>query len=268
MPRMDSVLPRGSRSIPLAVSVLALLGFTFFALPMAGLLSRAPWQGMRAALFSSVTVEAVSLSVAVSTVSLAIAVTIGLPLAWILARARMTGKRILRALITVPMVLPPVVAGIGLLSAFGRRGLFGGSLEAAGIHLPFTTAGAIVAATFVSAPFLILSLEAGFRSLDEELEDAARSLGASEWRVFRTITVPGLRPSLLAGGALAFARALGEFGATITFAGNLRGRTQTAPLAVFEIFQTDPGAATMLSLLMLAFSFVLIFLLQAHLEER
>jgi molybdate transport system permease protein len=152
------------------------------------------------------------------------------------------------------MVLPPVVAGVGLLTAFGRRGLLGGALAAAGISIPFTTAAVVLAATFVSAPFLVVTLEAGLTGLDRRLEDAAATLGASDARILATVILPGLKPSLAAGVALAWTRALGEFGATITFAGNLRGRTQTMPLAVYEMLQTDAGAAITVSVVLLAIS--------------
>jgi molybdate transport system permease protein len=150
------------------------------------------------------------------------------------------------------MVLPPVVAGVGLLTAFGRRGILGGALEAFGISIPFTTAAVVLAATFVSTPFLVVTLEAGLAGLDRRLEDAAATLGASDARILATVVLPGLAPSIAAGMALAWTRALGEFGATITFAGNLRGRTQTMPLAVYETLQTDPAAAIALSVALLA----------------
>jgi molybdate transport system permease protein len=153
------------------------------------------------------------------------------------------------------MVLPPVVGGVALLLAFGRRGLVGAQLDAIGVHLPFTTAGAVIAETFVAMPFLVLTLEAAFRSTDRRLEDAARTLGASRWTVFRRVTLPLVRPSLLAGIVLCWARALGEFGATITFAGNLPGVTQTLPLFVFlKLESTDADAAIVLSLVLVAVS--------------
>jgi molybdate transport system permease protein len=158
----------------------------------------------------------------------------GFPLAWVLARGRFRGKALLRGLCTLPMVLPPVVGGIALLLAYGRKGLIGEPLDRAlGFSLPFTTAGVIVAESFVSMPFFVITLESGLRSMNTRLEDAARSLGASRWTVFRRVTLPLIAPSLAAGAVLAWSRALGEFGATITFAGNLPGVTQTAPLAIY-----------------------------------
>jgi len=183
-----------------------------------------------------------------------ISLVLAFPAAWALARVPFPGRRVVRAVVVLPIVLPPVVAGVALLAALGRLGLIGGLLERAGVRLVFTTAGAALAAAFVSAPFLVLALEAGFRSIDRRFEDAGRSLGASRWYVFRRVTLPQLRPALAAGLVLTWARALGEFGATITFAGNFRGTTQTLPLAVFQALQTDPGAAYVVSLLMLAAS--------------
>lgn len=258
----------GRRRVPLPMIALACLGAIFFVLPLLALALRAPWSDGWSLVTSRAALEPILLSFLVAAVAVVFAATVGLPLAWLLARGAFPGRRVLRALVTVPMVLPPVVAGLGLVHALGDEGLLGGALDAFGVRLSLTTAGAIVAAAFVSAPFLVLSLEAGFANVDRDLEDAARTLGAGEARIFTTITLPALRPAFAAGGSLAFTRALGEFGATITFAGNLRGRTQTAPLAVFEFFQSDPGAALMLSLVMLCTSFLLILLLRAHLEER
>jgi molybdate transport system permease protein len=160
---------------------------------------------------------------------------------------------------TLPMILPPVVGGVALLFAFGRRGLFGQALDTLfGIRFPFTTTGAILAATFVSMPFLVLTVEAGLRSMDRRYEDAARTLGAGRWLVFRRVTLPLIGPSVFAGGVLCWARALGEFGATITFAGNLPGTTQTLPLAVYIALETRPEVAIMLSLVLLAVSLAIL----------
>jgi molybdate transport system permease protein len=167
--------------------------------------------------------------------------------------------------VVLPLVLPPVVGGVGLLAALGRRGLVGRFLDPLGVQLAFSTAGAVVAATFVSFPLLVLAVEAGLRSLDPRLEAAAASLGASRWYTLRQVTLPLLAPQIGAGLALAWARALGEFGATITFAGNLRGRTQTLPLAVYETLQTDPDAAIALSLVLVALSALVLGLLRERL---
>ena len=258
--------PERAGGLQSSLVALAGLGAAFFILPLVALVAQAPWSRSIAALTSSFSRDALTLSLLVGTGALLLSLLIGLPLAWVLARASFPGRTLLRGLVTVPMVLPPVVAGIGLLSAFGRSGLLGRPLEVLGLDVALSTMAAVLAAAFVSAPFLILTLEAGFARVDPELEDAARTMGAREWRTFRTVTLPSLRPSLAAGGALCFARALGEFGATITFAGNLRGRTQTAPLAIFEAFQTDPGLALLLSLLLLGFAALLVILLRVRLS--
>jgi molybdate transport system permease protein len=250
---------------PLFVAALAVAAAVFFALPLIGLVAEAPWGSVGTALLTRQVARAAALSAVASTVSVGLGLALALPLAWVLARARFPGRRWLRGLVVLPMVLPPVVAGVGLLTAFGRRGLLGGTLEAIGISIPFTTAAVVIAATFVSTPFLVLTLEAGLAGLDRRLEDAAATLGASDARVFRTVVLPGLKPSLAAGVALAWTRALGEFGATITFAGNLQGRTQTTPLAVYEILQTDPGAAILLSVALLAVCLVAVVLVRGGL---
>ncbi len=207
--------------------------------------------------------QALWLSLVSSTLSLGLSVVLGVPLAWLLARGRFRGRRLLRAFCVLPMVLPPVVGGVGLLLAFGRRGLVGGPLaELTGVTIPFSTTALVLAATFVAMPFLIVTVEAGFRSVDHRLEDAAATLGASRWTVLRRVTLPLLRPSLLAGAALAWARALGEFGATITFAGNLPGRTQSVPLAVYLELERDRDAAVLLSLVLLVISVAVLVLLR------
>ena len=185
----------------------------------------------------------------------ALALLMGVPLAWVYARIEFPGRSLLRALTTLPMVLPPVVGGIALLLAFGRRGLVGGWLDSSfGITLPFTTAGAVMAETFVAMPFLVLTVEAGLRTMDRRYEEAARTLGAGRWTVFSRVTMPLIAPSLVAGAVLCWARALGEFGATITFAGNFPGVTQTMPLAVYLLLETNPEASFVLSLVLLCVS--------------
>ena len=237
---------------PRYLVVLAMLAAGFFALPLVGLLAEASWTSVGSTLLSPRVASAVGISLIASGSAVALGLVLALPLAWVLARTRFPGRRWLRGLVLLPMVLPPVVAGVGLLTAFGRRGLLGGALEAIGISIPFTTAAVVLAATFVSTPFLVVTLEAGLTALDRRLEDAAATLGASDARVLATVVLPGLGPSIAAGMALAWTRALGEFGATITFAGNLRGRTQTMPLAVYETLQTDAEAAIALSIALLA----------------
>lgn len=241
-----------------AVVVVVAWAALFFALPLVGLGARVPWTRAPSLLLSPVFLEALGLSVGVALGALGLAVVVGVPVAAVLARGTLPGRGLLRALVSLPLVLPPVVAGIGLLLAFGRRGPLGGLWE-----LPFTTAGAVVAATFVSAPFFILSVEAGFARVDPLLVDAARALGAGRWLLWRAVWLPALRPSLVTGASLCFARALGEFGATITFAGNLQGRTQTMPLLVYGLMADDPGAAALAAVVLLGVAVVVVVGLRA-----
>ena len=249
--------PDGRRPAPAPVPfvILAGAGATFFLLPLLGLLVGAPWRSTWVLLTSSEALTALRLSLIASLSATAIALLLGVPLAWVYARVSFPGRAILRALTVLPMVLPPVVGGVALLLAFGRRGLLGGWLaDVFGIHLPFTTAGAILAETFVAMPFLVITVEAGLRSMDTRFEDAARTLGARRWTVLWRVTLPLVRPSLVAGTVLCWARALGEFGATITFAGNFPGRTQTMPLAVYLALESSPQSAILLSLVLLLVS--------------
>ncbi|MEE2768606.1 MAG: ABC transporter permease [Actinomycetota bacterium] len=240
---------------PRTVLAAAGLGVAFLALPVLGLLQRTPWTGLGDLLTRPAVADALMLSVLVSLVAAAVILVLGTPLAWVLARVQVPGRRVLRALVVLPMVLPPVVGGTALLFALGRRGLVGQWLDAwFGVTLPFTTAGAVVAATFVALPFYVVAVEGALRAGSDHLEQMASTLGARPLTVLRRITLPRLMPAIGAGLALAWARALGEFGATITFAGNLPGRTQTLPLATFLALETDPEAALALSLLMLAIS--------------
>jgi molybdate transport system permease protein len=234
---------------------LAGVGAAFFLIPLIGLVLRTPWASTWEQLRSPDVLTALRLSLLASFSATAIALVFGVPLAWTFARLSFPGRAALRAVTVLPMVLPPVVGGVALLLAFGRRGLLGGWLASSlGIHLPFTTAGAIIAETFVAMPFLVITVEAGLRSMDTRFEDAARTLGASRWTVLWRVTLPLVRPSLVAGAVLCWARALGEFGATITFAGNFPGRTQTMPLAVYLALESNPDAAIVLSLVLLAVS--------------
>lgn len=252
------------RRLPVGVVALAALGAAFVLLPVAGLIDRAPWDQARELLSSDIAVDGLRVSLVVSLGAAAMSILVGVPLGLLLGRTSFPGIALVRALALLPLVLPPVVAGIGLLTAFGRRGLLGGPTRAIGLELPFTTAGAALAAAFVSFPFVVLAVEAGLRSLDTRLEDAAASLGGSRWYVLRRVTLPMLAPQLVAGTVLAWARALGEFGATITFAGNFRGETQTMPLAVFEALQSDPGAATLLSLVLVVASLGILIALRGR----
>jgi molybdate transport system permease protein len=248
-----AVAARGALPWPLAVP--AALAVLFLVLPLAGLVIRAPWRGLPKILADSQVLDALRLSLVCASVATAVSLVLGVPLAWVLARSQVRGISVLRALVTLPLVLPPVVGGIALLLAFGRQGILGRYLDQwTGITLPFTTAGVIVAETFVAMPFLIITVEGAFRAADRGYEEAAATLGASRLTVFRTVTLPLIAPSLLAGAVLCWARALGEFGATITFAGNTQGLTQTMPLAVYNAFESDPEAAVALSLVLLVVS--------------
>ena len=235
---------------------LAAVTVVFLVVPFLALLQRTPWTGLGELLGRPLVVDALRLSLLTSLAATTIALVFGIPLAWLLARQPFPGRSVIRALVLLPMVLPPVVGGAALLFAFGRRGLLGEPVyDQTGFLLPYSTWGVIVANTFVAMPFLIITVEAGLRSMDRRYEDAAATLGASSWVVFRRITVPMVAPSIVAGAVLCWARALGEFGATVTFAGNLQGRTQTMPLAVFLALESgDRQAAIALSLLLIVVS--------------
>ena len=254
---------RGVRTGPL-LAVLAAVGLALTIGPLAALVARAPWSRMLATASDPAIAAAARLSVATSLAAVVLSALVGIPLAWVLARVEFRGRRLVRALVLLPMVLPPVVAGIALLTALGRTGVLGPLLERAGIALPFTAAGTTLAQAFVAAPFLIAAAEAGFAGTDRGLEDAALGLGASRWLVWRTIILPAVRPSLLAGLALCWARALGEFGATITFAGSLRGRTETLPLAAYRELQTDPAGAVAVGVVLLAISLAVLLSLRGR----
>jgi molybdate transport system permease protein len=237
----------------------AVAGLVFLVLPLAGLLVRAPWPTLPQRLAEPQVLEALRLSLVSATVATGVCLLLGVPLAWLLARVEFPGRRLVRALVTVPLVLPPVVGGVALLLVLGRRGLVGQWLEAGfGITLPFTTAGVIVAEAFVAMPFLVISVEGALRGADRRFEEAAATLGASRWTVFRRVTLPLVMPGVIAGAVLCWARALGEFGATITFAGNFPGTTRTMPLAVYLALETEPEAAIVLSLVLLAVSVIIL----------
>jgi len=245
--------------VPWALGIPALVGAAFLLVPLAGLLLRAPWGGVGGLLTDANVAEALRLSLVCATTATVISLVLGVPLAWVLARVRAPGMTLLRALVTLPLVLPPVVGGVALLLAFGRQGVLGRLLESwTGIPLPFTTAGVVVAETFVAMPFLVVTVEGAFRAADRGFEEAAATLGASRLGVFRRVTLPMVAPSLGAGAVLCWARALGEFGATITFAGSFPGRTQTMPLAVYLALESDPEAAIALSLVLLVVSVVIL----------
>ena len=244
---------RGVRSVAAIAALFAL----FLGLPVVALVARALFDGSLATTITSrVVLDALLLSLVTTAVSLVLTVVFGLPLAYVLARRTFVGKGWLEAIIDLPIVLPPSVAGLALLIVFGRRGLFGGPFELLGIAIPFTTVAVVLAQTFVSAPFFIRSARTGIASVDRDLEDAARVDGASERQLFRAITVPLASAALAAGLVMTWARSLGEFGATIMFAGNIGGRTQTLPLVVYSEFQAgdlDSSIAAAAILVLAAF---------------
>jgi molybdate transport system permease protein len=245
---------------------LATIAVGFFVLPLVGLVARAPWSDLWSQLSDPATRDALRLSLECSLAATALAVVFGIPLAWVLARVEFPGRRLARACVILPMVLPPVVGGVALFLAFGRRGVVGQYLDDwIGLRLPFTTGGAIIAETFVSMPFFVITVEAALRGFDQRYEDAAATLGARRWTRFRRVTLPLISPSIAAGAALAWARALGEFGATITFAGSFQGKTETVPLAIFLKFESgNTDAAIALSLVLVAVSLAVLISLRDH----
>ncbi|WP_416237902.1 molybdate ABC transporter permease subunit [Streptomyces sp. NEAU-W12] len=245
----------GGQGVPLPLLLPALLALAFLLVPLLALLVRAPWQSMPEQLTSPAVWQALRLSLVCATAATAVSLVLGVPLAWLLARTEFPGRGLVRALVTLPLVLPPVVGGVALLMALGRNGIVGRWLdEWFGVTLPFTTAGVVVAEAFVAMPFLVISVEGTLRAADRRYEEAAATLGASRFTAFRRVTLPLIAPGVAAGSVLAWARALGEFGATITFAGNFPDRTQTMPLAVYLALQSAPEAAVALSLVLLAVS--------------
>lgn len=263
-PRGRTRRPRPGRT-PWILVVPAVAGVLFLVLPFAGMLVRAPWPTMGARVTDPTVLAALWLSLSTATVATVVSLLLGVPLAWLLARTEFPGRRFVRALVTVPLVIPPVVGGVALLLVLGRNGLVGRYLDAwFGLTLPFTPAAVVIAQVFVAMPFLVISVEGALRGADRRYEEAAATLGANRVTVFTRVTLPMVLPGIGAGAVLCWARALGEFGATITFAGNFPGTTQTMPLAVYMAMQRDPEAAIVLSLVLLLVSLVVL----ATLRER
>jgi molybdate transport system permease protein len=253
----------GGAGVPAPLLIPAALAVAFLVLPVVGLLVRTPWSSLGPQLTGPGVGAALRLSLVSATLATLLSVVMGVPLAWVLARSRIRGRTLLRALVTVPLVLPPVVGGVALFLVLGRQGLVGRWLdEAFGITIPFTTTAVVIAETFVAMPFLVISVEGALRAADARFEDAAATLGADRWTTFRRVTLPLVAPGIAAGAVLCWARALGEFGATITFAGNFPGTTQTMPLAVYLALQDDPEAAIVLSLVLLVVSVATLSLLR------
>jgi len=233
----------------------AALALAFLVLPLLALLVRAPWASLPDRLLSPGVGQALRLSLLCASAATVLCLFLGVPLAWVLARATFPGRKLVRALVTVPLVLPPVVGGVALLLLLGRRGLIGRYLDSwFGLTLPFTTPAVVIAEAFVAMPFLVIAVEGALRGADRRYEDAAATLGASRWLIFRRVTLPLIAPGISAGAVLCFARALGEFGATITFAGSFPGVTRTMPIEVYLALESDPETAVVLSLVLLAVS--------------
>ncbi|HEX5907318.1 MAG TPA: ABC transporter permease [Propionibacteriaceae bacterium] len=255
--------------IPLLLAAPAALALLFLVLPLVGLVIRAPWTEAGPMLASASALQALKLSMITATISTIIVVLIGVPLAWVLARPGLRGASLLRALITIPLVLPPVVGGVALFTVLGRSGLLGRPIyQLTGFAFPFTPYAVVLAQVFVALPFLVLSVEGALRAADRRYEEAASTLGARPVTVFRRITLPLIGPGIAAGAVLAWARALGEFGATITFAGNFPGTTRTMPLEVYLALETDPGSALLLSVLLLGVSVAVLVLLRDRWVNR
>jgi molybdate transport system permease protein len=251
--------------LPPALLPLAVLAVVFLTLPVAGLVVRAPWRTMTDVLTRPESLDALRLSLVCAGLATLLSLLVGVPLAWVLARGRFPGRGLLRALVLVPLVLPPVVGGVALFTALGRRGILGRPLdETFGVSLPFTTAAVVVAEAFVAMPFLVIAVEGALRGADRRYDEAAATLGASRWYTFRRVTLPLVTPGVAAGAVLCWARAMGEFGATITFAGNFPGTTRTMPVEVYLVLQRDPSAAIALSLVLLVVSVAVL----AGLRER
>lgn len=239
---------KSASDVPRPVVAVAVVGIGLLVIPLAALLADAPWADLGSLLITGSTLTAIRVSLVVSLSAVVLSVVIGVPAAFVLARSEFAGKSLVRTIVTVPLVLPPVVTGVALLSGFGRRGLLG---SLTGWGLSNSTLGAVLAATLVAMPFLILSVEGALRNSDRRYEQVAASLGAKPLARWWQVSLPLARPSILAGAILAWARALGEFGATITFAGNIEGVTRTLPLEVSIAIDREPERAVALSLLML-----------------
>lgn len=261
--RMTSDAAASHGRAPWILVAPALLALSFLVTPVAAVLLRAPWRSLSQQLSSSEVLDALQLSLVTTAISTALCIVFGVPLAWLLARTNFRGRSLVRALVTLPLVLPPVVGGVALLLALGRNGLVGGPLnDWFGITLPFTTTAVVLAQSFVALPFLVISVEGAFRASDVRYDDAAATLGANRWLTFRRVTLPIALPGIVSGAVLCWARALGEFGATITFAGSFPGVTRTMPAQVYLALQSSPDAAIAMSLVLIVASVVVLALLR------
>ncbi|MFI6425525.1 ABC transporter permease [Promicromonospora sp. NPDC050880] len=244
--------------IPRWVAAVAAVGALLVLLPLAAMAARVDWASFWTLITSESSVAALLLSLRTSAVSTLLCLLLGVPLALVLARGRFVGRDLLRSLVLIPLVLPPVVGGIALLYTFGRRGLLGQTLEVAGVQIAFSTTAVVLAQTFVALPFLVISLEGSLRTAGTRYDVVAATLGARPGTVLFRVTLPLVWPGLLSGTVLSFARCLGEFGATITFAGSLQGVTRTLPLEIYLQRETDPDAAVALSLVLVVVAVLVI----------
>jgi molybdate transport system permease protein len=238
--------------LPVWVFLPAGVGTLFVVLPLVAMLTRIEWRRFGTLISSESSLAALELSLRTAATSTALCVLFGVPMALVLARTSFWGQGVARSLVLLPLVLPPVVCGIALLYTFGRMGLLGHTMEVLGIQVAFSTTAVVMAQTFVALPFLVVSLDGALRTAGTRYEAVAATLGARPTRVFLRVTLPLVLPGLASGAVLSFARALGEFGATITFAGSLQGVTRTLPLEIYLQRETDPQAAVALSLLLVA----------------
>jgi molybdate transport system permease protein len=252
--------------VPRLLWIPAGIALAFLVLPLVALVAQVPWGQFGQVVESSGVGQSLALSLGAGAAATGLSVLLGVPLAWVLARSvdwNPVLRRLLRAFVTVPLVLPPVVGGIALVLLLGRTGLVGTFLRIwFGIQIPFTTPAVVISETFVAMPFLVLSVEGALRGADRRLEDAAETLGASRWMIMRRITLPLIAPGVAAGAVLSFARALGEFGATITFAGDFPGVTRTMPIAAYIALESDPGAAYVIAIILLAVAIAVLFALR------
>jgi molybdate transport system permease protein len=264
----QSLAQRPDRPQPALLWLAALPLLGFLIIPIVAMLLRLEWGSLWSTLGESVVAQAIRLSMATTLIATGLSLVFGTPLAYLLARRQFRGRTMIDTLIDLPMVLPPSVAGIALLMAFGRRGLLGAPLADLGISLSFTQVAVVLAQCFVAAPYFVKAASAGFAGVERQLEQAAALDGASPWQVFRLVTVPLAWPALFSGAVMTWARALGEFGATIIFAGNLPGRTQTMPLAIYLGFERDLNLALTLAAILLAISFGVLALVKGLLRQR
>lgn len=256
--------------VPRILLVPAVLAVVVLVLPLAALVGRVEWSTLWADMTSPVALSALSLSLVTAAIATAVCLVLGVPLALVIARSTPSTAGLLRAIVTVPLVLPPMVGGVALLFLFGRTGWIGGVLAEWGVRVPFTTIAVVIAQTFVALPFLVLAVEGSLRSVGVGFEETAAGLGAGRWTILRRVTLPLAAPGLIAGVVLCFARAIGEFGATALFAGNAPGVTQTMPLAIYAAFNgagVGQGTAVALSLLLLVCALVVLLLVRAWRPE-